>query len=223
VPELTADQTREEHLRVLGPVLGEVYHALWHETVWLHFTWKQYLTLFAQPQEGVDELNAAAPAFFFVVQNTLWEHVLLSIARLTGPPKSKGQDNLTVQGLPALVPDAAFGGHLGSMLATREPIWASATKWRHKRLAHHDLDVALGRAEPLPGVSRDDVEAALAALRAVLNAVARKYLGGEVAYDLRTPAPDAYALLHFLRLGLRSDQERQARLRAGNPLATDLK
>ena len=45
-----------------------------------------------------------------------------------------------------------------------------ARKWRNKRLAHIDLSLAVGaKATVLPGVSRQNVEYALASFRRIMN------------------------------------------------------
>lgn len=92
----TAEQVRNEHLQVLGPTLGPLYHALYNEVTWLHAKWKQYRLLFAESQERVDLLNDVAGFFFLLIQDVLWEDIILHIARLTDPPQSVGKDNLTL-------------------------------------------------------------------------------------------------------------------------------
>lgn len=96
--------------------------------------------------------------------------------------------------------------------------------WRNKRLAHRDLAVALATAEdPLPGISRADVEAALAALRAVLKKLEGHYLDAEVDYqEVLTNLGDADSLVHYLSKGLNAERAWRERLQAGTPLPEDL-
>src|SRR4051812_1746875 len=101
----TSEEVHAEHIRVLGEKLGEVYSALWQETVWLHFEWQQHEKLFSQSREILETLNELAGAFFWATQRVFFEDILLSISRLTGPSKSMGQDNLTIRLLPQLSSD----------------------------------------------------------------------------------------------------------------------
>ena len=93
----TPEEARTEHIRVMGEELGSLYDALWQEVAGLHGKWSEYAALFGTRESRVDLLNQAAPYFFRIVQDSLWEDVLLHIARLTDPPKSAGKSNLTVQ------------------------------------------------------------------------------------------------------------------------------
>jgi hypothetical protein len=222
MPEFSAAEVREEHQRVLGQELGDLYHALWQEAVWLHFEWQQYLKLFGQEQQGLDLLNEAAGALFYVVQKTLLDSVVLSIARLTGPLQSSGQDNLTLRRLRLHGGDPDVARSLDELIAARAPAWAFVGPWRNKRLAHRDLETALERrATSLPPITRADVEGALAAIRDTLNFIQKRYFQSEVLYKLREPR-DADALVHLLTIGLREDNARLERLRAGHPRREDL-
>src|SRR5438270_3135411 len=101
----TAEEVHQQYLDAMGPKLGELYSKLWNECVSLHWKWEEYVALFGTTPERIDLLNRSAPSFFRVVQDTLWENILLHIARLTDPPQSVGKDNLTIRRLPALVHD----------------------------------------------------------------------------------------------------------------------
>ncbi len=185
--EMTAAQLKAEHLRLLGPEAGGIYNALWNEVVELHWEWQQYLKLFAQPQKGVDALNEAAGAFFYLAQHALWQHIVLSIACLTDRPQSMGKAdkrNLTVRSLSGeMTTDSAFAQEFHELIASRASSWAFAKDWRHKYLAHRDLDTALGRAVPLPAIGRSDVEGALSALREILNLIHEVHFGGSVLFE----------------------------------------
>lgn len=92
--ERTADQALAENIRVMGKDLGELYSALWQEVAWVHSKWAEYVQLFGVKESRIDLLNRAAPRFARLLQDSLWEDVLLHIARLTDPAKSMGKSNL---------------------------------------------------------------------------------------------------------------------------------
>ncbi len=116
----SAEEVLEQHLQDMGTELGVVYNALTNDVAWVHAKWNQYRHLYAHSPERIVVLNQAAGHFFGVMQDSLLEDIVLHLARLTDPPRSVGKDNLTLQRLPALIPDvqlaaevkALFGGAL---------------------------------------------------------------------------------------------------------------
>ena len=56
--------------------------------------WEEYLELFGKTSSRIHLLNQSAPVFFKIVQDSLWENIILHLARLTDPPKSAGKNNL---------------------------------------------------------------------------------------------------------------------------------
>ncbi len=87
----TAEESKADHVAAMGVELGEFYSALWHELAWIHSKWAEYVTLFGTTSTRVELLNQAAPRFFRTIQDSLWEDVLLHIARLTDSPRSAGK------------------------------------------------------------------------------------------------------------------------------------
>ena len=92
----TADEAKLEYITRMGEPLGKLFSALWQEAAWLQSKWIEYVELFGTKRSRIELLNKAAPAFFKVVQDSLWEDTIIHIARLTDPPKSAGKDNLTI-------------------------------------------------------------------------------------------------------------------------------
>jgi hypothetical protein len=153
----------------------------------------------------IDLLNESAPSFFWLLQRNLWDSVVLSIARLTGSPRSMGQDNLALRRLPSAIGDVDLKRKVDDFIRDAQPGWDAFTQWRHKHLAHRDLKLAIGRgAEPLPPQTAADIEVALSAIRDVLNAIEGKYFDADVAYELPSRG-DAEALLYLVRKGQEAD------------------
>ena len=220
----TADEVRNEHLQVLGPELGTFYHALQNEVTWIHAKWLEYRKLYAGSEKRVDLLNRVAGFFFRVVQDVLWEDVLLHIARLTDPLKSAGKPNLTIHRLAELIPVPNVAEDVRQLVHVAAGKCAFARDWRNRHLAHRDLDLAMEnkQATPLPGVSRQVVTEALAAIAAVLNRVESHYFHSEVAFGHFLAHDDADALVHHLALAIQSVKQKRERFRQGRPLPEDL-
>jgi hypothetical protein len=194
----TARQDRDNYLRVLGPSLGPLYYALYNEVTWLHAKWGQYRILFAQSQERVELLNRIAGFFFSVIQRALWEDVVLHIARLTDPPQSVGKENLTLLRLAAALQIPALAAEIENLVGQAQADAKFTRAWRNRNLAHLDLDLAMDRATPLPGISRQNIEHALNAIRAVLNRIEGHFFDREVAFALFIAHDDAENLVYYL-------------------------
>ena len=202
----------------MGPELGEVFHALHDDLIWLHMRWAMYRQLFAGSSARLDVLNETAGAFFYVVQNSFLEDILLGLAKLTDPPKSAGKDNLSLQGLPPLVADEALRGQLESLLQAAIAACSFARSWRNKRIAHRDLGDALAtNADPLPGVGLSNIEAALLSCRELMNQLDLHYRKATVGYEYSTTGPrGANGLVYYLDRGLRAEREVERRMLAGD-------
>lgn len=221
----TAEELRDQHIRAMGPKLGVFYNVLYSDVSWLHAEWAQYRQLFAKSERRVELLNETAGYFFHIIQSTLFEDVVLGLARLTGHIRTgKKQNNLTLQSLPSLVSDCNLRDELTELADAALNTCTSMKKWRDKRLAHRDLAVALATAgDPLAGISRADVEGALAAFRTLLNKLERHYWDSEVYYQRSlTNLGDADSLVYYLSKGLQAERAWRERLEAGTPLPEDL-
>jgi hypothetical protein len=192
----------EDARRVLEERRAKAYHFLWTQIVWLHAEWEQFRKLFAESPAVIDTLNHTAPAFFVLLKDIMWDHVLLSISRLTDPAKQGSHENLTVHSLPALTRDDEIFGHtLAGLIEKRSSTWDFARRRRDKHIAHLDRDAALTTAISLG--SRNDVEGALAAFREIMSTFHDRFFGEtDLRFKKHHMGGDASRLLDVLRLGL---------------------
>ena len=220
----TDDQVREQHLRDMGAELGSVYNALYDDLIWLHMRWGLYCQLFSQSSQRIALLNEVAGSLFHVIQHTLWEDVILQLAKLTDSPRSAGKENLSLRRLPELVSDKALHSEVVSLLDATLSACKFARPWRNRQLAHRDLGLALATvSDPLPSVSRADIEAALAACRKLLNRLQLHYWNGTTGYESSSMPPgDGDSLIYYLKKGVRAARERRERLRSGDILESDV-
>lgn len=211
----TAEQVEQQYVNSLGSGLGRIFHRLANECSWLHWKWGEYVTLFGSKPERIDLLNESAGAFFRIVQDSLWEDVLLHIARLTDAPSSAGKDNLTLRRLPPLVvPEVR--AEVDRLLNECMEESAFARDWRNRHIAHRDLLLALDEGTvPLTHASRLVVGTALESIARLLNSIESHYRKSEVAYELASPLENAESLLYVLRDGLEARKRRQQRLESG--------
>ena len=155
--------------------------AIIDKVVWLHVKWRAYRELFGTSEERVSLLNDHAPVTFRIFQQALYDDVQLSIARLADPSESCGQRNLSLRTLldmyPGDVPEPAERAHDEFQRAV-----TSIRTRRHKELAHNDLGCVAG-VLALTGISRREIEAALAQLWTVLEEAHGQNSRSEICFD----------------------------------------
>jgi hypothetical protein len=217
------EEVKQRYVAVMGKELGQVSHLLSNECVWLHWKWSDYVILFGSKQERIDLLNKAAPAFFKLVQDAMWEDVLLHLCRLTDPAKSCGKHTLTLQRLPDLV-SSAIRHDVQSLLQEAVRKCEFARDWRNRHIAHRDLGRALNEhSVPLAPASRKGVKDALEAIVRLLNYLEERQCDSTTFYEGISPHGNAESLLCVLRDGVNADSSRRRRLSSGNPLPEDLR
>lgn len=199
-----------------------VYAALSWELVRLHAKWGEYRKLYAHSPERIELLNGTAAFFFGVVQDVLWDDVILGLARITDKPVTSKKQNLTIQRLASMLPEPEMAIQVKELVDVAVAKAASIKPWRDKRLAHNDLDLALEvSSELLPGISRQYIEDALEAVAAVLNHIQRHYYDTETAYNAFHAPTGAETLMGYLEMVVRADTQRRERLQRGCPLPED--
>lgn len=216
----TAEQTKAEHILRMGKDLGTVYDALWQEIACIYTKWTEYVTLFGTKESRVELLNEVAPSFFRLLQDSLWENVLLHIARLTDQPAIGKKQNLTVQQLSLLIEHQETRAKVEQLIERALSSSTFARDWRNRHIAHSDLDLSVSdTAKPLEFASYEKVNVALQALADLLNAVSSHYLQSTSFFD--EPCGEALSLLHVLYEGRTAHKLRLERLRRGETMADD--
>ncbi len=210
----------------MGEPLGALYYALWQSVAEIHSNWREYVELFGTKPERIDLLNRAAPAFFAMLQDQLWEGSLLHLARLTDRSKTlnnKDKSNLTIHALPPLLSDVNLKAHVDSLIAIATNGTKFAQDWRNRHIAHRDLKLALNPStKPLAEASRGKVNSALIALANVLNALENHYFQSEVGYRHIEQHGGAVSLIYLIDFGLRAQESQQNRILAGKLTPDDL-
>jgi len=221
--ERSAEETKQHHIEMMGGGLGHLYHLLWNEVAWLHAKWGEYVEIFGTKPSRIDLINQAGGSFFRILQDSLWDDVLLHIARLTDPPRSAGKSNLTIQRLPDLISDERVKEKICGLIGVAKERSEFCRDWRNRKIAHRDLGLAMqSGAEPLASASRLKVKETLSALANVINAVASHYLETTVLFELTGKWNGAVDLLYVIDDGLKRRQEIRARLESGEYRPIDL-
>ena len=195
--------------------VAEVYDELRSEATWLHGRWICYRQLFAHSPKRIELLKESAATFFFIIQDVLLDEVQLSLSKLTDRAKVANHENLSLEQLQARLEafaDPALSETCRALLDKLHLLCKPFRERRHKKLAHLDLAIALcTTAQPLPGVSRQMIDDALAALRDYLNAIEMHFNDSEWGYEHFIMKSDGDSLAATLRAGLRYEELLQER------------
>jgi len=222
--ETTRDEILAQYVDAMGQDLGEIVAALYHRVAWLHMRWVLYRQLYAKSDPRIALLNDTAGLFFNVVQRTLFNDIVLDLARLTDAPRSAGKDNLTLQRIADHVSDPELHSQVSRLVRVAIDACKTVRDRRNRQLAHDDLALALATStNPVLGISRADIEAALTAVRELLNTLQLHYCQSTVGYEYALTGPgDGDALVHYLHRGLKAEREREQRILDGTFTPEDL-
>lgn len=211
----TAAEAKASNEKLMGKDLGEQFSELWQHAVQLHLTWGEYRELFSKDRGNTKTINQAAGNFFWIVQDALWDGTLLQITRLTDPPAIGKKRNLSVQNLVELV-DGKYKSAVEDAANTAVAKSDFCRDWRNRRIAHHDLDLALKRpdAEDLDVATLEKVSAAIDAIANVLNIVQKSYKDGETFFKFAETASGAKALISVIADGLKFRERERAEMKA---------
>jgi len=196
---IVVDGVPEKIKANMPPDLAAQFLPLFQEVFWLGAKWTEYRILYGSGKDTVDLLNRTAGYLFLIVQDTLWDDLLLHIARLTGPIKSMGKDNLTVRRLPDLIDDQALRLDLSRRIESCLHQAAYVSDHRSKRLAHHDLAMALNDgAKELTGVSGVMIGQTVEALQDIIRVVYGHYTDTHFIFDTNLQSHNSDALIYAL-------------------------
>jgi len=89
--------------------IRDLYESLDSEVSFVHAKWKLYRQLYGTSEERIELLNRTAGYFFGVVQQSLFEDVVISLCRLTDPASGfGGKENRSLE---QLIDQFALLGH----------------------------------------------------------------------------------------------------------------
>jgi hypothetical protein len=218
----TPEEAEKANIAKMGDVLGRQYSSLWQEVAMLHVRWAHYVELYGTKPERVELLNAVAPLLARIIEDDLWEAMLLHIGRLTDPPRSAGKANLTLRNLPDLIDGSSTKAAVEAAIQDVIDCSGFCRDLRNRHIAHRDLALALNQpAVPLSLGSQADMKAVLKAITAVLNVVEHHYKDSRSIFDIPTQGHDSLALLRVLDDGQKVRQGRRQRLLDGKPSDED--
>ena len=184
----------------MPPALEEKLKAIDLEVRNLHFKWKFFSQLFTDPNR-VKILNVTAASLFQSVEDSMLLDILLSIARLTDPPKSFKQENLSFENLIQEIPNGSLRAQVVNLLSEIKQKAKDIKTWRDKKLSHNDLQKALG-SFLLPPIQKKDLTDTLELIPKIMNLIYGHFSDTMVMYADCVTSTDGDTLLFYLEYGL---------------------
>ena len=192
-------EVQAEYIALMGNDLGSDFWGLHRKLIELHIVWQQYQQLFGTDAATVDLLNRTSSLFFKVVQDEIWDSVLLGISRMTDPAQTHKNKNLTIQSLPPKLVEEPLRTEVQTLCDAAIDCAAFAREHRNKRIAHQDHGYTSdSSSNPLNGISQQSVNKMLAALRAVLNRLNSHFKDSTTFYEDLVDESGARVLAHKL-------------------------
>jgi hypothetical protein len=202
-------------LQHIDPGLKEIYESLVSEFTIVCLKWQTAKDLFGHSQERVDLLNRTATDFFHICQTTFRDEVFIGLSRLTDPLQSAGKDNLCLQRLyEQLHPDdlPKFFPNFGERISEAQRLCEPFRTYRHKKLAHLDLSVALSSpSESLPQITIGQIDEAVTAVGDALNSFGQYFFDITTYFQMISQRAGVRSLTYYLERGEQAVQEEQRR------------
>ena len=208
MPNIIIDGLDQKIQDELPADLAVQFRPLFKDIFWLGMKWHEYSVLFGS-KESVDLLNRTAGYLFLIVQDTMWDDLLLHISRLVGAESSLGKQNLTIRRISGLIDSPDLREEISPLIDACIAHCSFVSDHRNKRLAHIDLQVAVGeREEHLTGVSRLQIRQAVEMLQEIIRLIYAHYADVHFVLDTNLRTGNADSLVQALTIAERSRGER---------------
>lgn len=208
MPNIIIDGLDQKIQEQLPADLAVQFRPLFKDILWLGMKWHEYSVLFGN-MANYELLNRTAGYLFLIVQDTMWDDLLLHISRLVGPRLSRGKENLTIRRIPDLIENQELHGKVSQSIESCVAHCSFVKDHRNKRLAHYDLETAVeNREEHLTGVSRMQIRQAVEMLQEIIRVVYAHYADTHFVFDTNLSSGNADSLVHALMIAERSSDAR---------------
>ena len=145
-----------------------IFNWLFLDVIYLQSKWDFYLGLFGKDQ-NTDLLSELAPWSFNIIEESLRIDMTMIICRLSDPPKSRGNDNLSFS---ILIEKCSYIEGIEILFGKFKEACAPLKEHRNKLVAHKDLRSFIKPREyPLPGINKDQIEMILELATNILKKV----------------------------------------------------
>jgi hypothetical protein len=200
--------------------LQAIFDGLDHEVTLVTLKWQTFKGLFSVSQDQCDMLGRVANSFFRVCEMSFIDDTIISLARVTGPAKSVGKDNLCLEQLLLNFDKLAhpgFANEIQELVTMAQSSTDLIQQYRNRRVGHIDLQTFLQtHPQPLPQITVGQIDHALDDVQKVLNAFSEYFFGPTIYYDKIIHTGGADVLVSYLNRGEQGFNEDFERRLLGN-------
>ncbi len=135
-------------------------------------------------KRNISLLNSFAPDFFASCQESIANDVILALCRLLDPPKTLGQENVSLRNLAQCVERGTPPQHFTAIQSAYNQLIAegdAVRAYRNKRIGHNDLLLARG-SMALPTVTINDITKVILGAERLMSEISSYYKGNEISF-----------------------------------------
>ena len=162
----------------------ELLSAIEREFIQLRYRWAILGQLFDSGQDNVDLLNKSGSNVFQLFQKLIIDDVMMSLCRLSDPPKSMGHENASLRNLISKLEQelpSTSREKIDAKLTELTEHLGEITILRNKALSHTDMTHALN-TEMLPRPTYDEIDGAIDSVENILNEITGRVFDYSGAY-----------------------------------------
>lgn len=213
----TADEFKKNMTDILGDDFGSFLYVIYNEIAWLSLKWNEYGQLFAMKETRIELLNQSAPSFFFLIQRTLLESIILGITKLTDPCNSGKNKNITLNVIPDYINDEDLRKEIQNDISELIPKIKFCRGRRNKIIAHMDFDFRLGtnNVEEIEPATKEKIETVIASIQSIYNKIGLFYFDTDTLYQHIRSERGAISLLHIIENGIRFREDAMEKRKQG--------
>lgn len=204
----TAEEIKKNMTDTLGDEFGSFLYVIYNEINWLSFKWSEYCQLFAIKETRIELLNKSAPSFFFLVQKTLIDSIILEIAKLTDPIESCKKKNITLRAIPNYIDDEILKSEIQNDI---DELIKKIIFFRDKRnqiISHMDFEFYLdNKATTTESATKNKIDTAIKSIYSIYNKIEKFYFDTSTLYQFIQIERGAESLLHLIEYGIQFRQE----------------
>jgi hypothetical protein len=200
-----------------GTTTPDPFRVLQHRVAEVHWRWKVWKQLFRDSgEEGNRLMNSHAPSFFWLVERTLFDDIVMRLCKLVDPPKggppTARRTNLVLQWVFETAKTRLGTGarDVEKLLDELGRLTRTLRSWRNRAIAHED-ERTTRRAEPLDSIPFGDIDRAISLAIEIMTGLEEE--DQAFLYDTMIAAGDGDSLLQSLRWAEKHVQEATAQHR----------
>ena len=177
--------------------IRDIYMWLCQDVASLQNKWSFYLELFSS-QENTALLSDLARSSFNIIEESLRGDLTMAICRLSDPPQTMGNENLS---LVTLIQQCSRIDNMTELLKDFRDACEPVRQYRNKRVGHNDLNTTIKPYDnPLPGIGRNQIDRILQLASRILNVIYQHFVNEELAFRPFVIG-GAVDLMYWLKMG----------------------